>query len=157
MSPLQPENRHGRRLDRWAGGLFLVAATIHGGLAPEHFSEWWGYGLFFLLSGVLQAVWGLAFLTDAVNPRDAGPKWRPMRTAMLVLGIAGTLVTWILYVASRTIGVPVGPAAGEVEGVAPIDVVSKAVEGALLVVLLVLLQRHLRAPAGRPDDGAERT
>lgn len=134
-----------------------MAAAIHGGLAPDHFAEWWGYGLFFLLAGILQAVWGLAFLTDAVNPRDAGAHWHGMRTGLLVLGVAGTVLTWALYVASRTVGVPWGPEAGAVEEVAPIDLVSKLVEAILLAVLLVLLRRHLRTPARGPDDGAEGT
>lgn len=132
-----------RRLECWAGFFFFIAAAAHGFLSPAHFEEWWGYGIFFAVAGVIQAVWGLALFTHAINPKDSGAKWRPLTTGLYVLGILGNLFTMILYVVSRTYGVPFfGPEAGVVEAVAPVDVVTKAAEGAAVILLAILLKRH---------------
>lgn len=130
-------------LEAVAGWLFIAAGAIHGVVTPAHFDEWVGYGLFFLFASVLQVVWGLALLTNAINPEDAGPRWHAWKTGVYVLGILGTIATIILYVITRTVGIPYfGPEAGEVEGVGFLDVLSKLVELALVGILFVLLQRH---------------
>ena len=35
-----------------AAALSLIASLVHVWIMPEHFAEWWGYGLFFLISAV---------------------------------------------------------------------------------------------------------
>jgi len=136
-------------LERWAGALFLVAAGAHGFLTPAHFEEWWGYGLFFLFASALQAVWGLALLTHAINPKDAGPHWRRMTTGVYGLGILGSVVAITVYVVTRTVGIPgLGPEGITREPeVGIIDVVTKAAEAVTVVLLAVLLRRHLARPA----------
>ncbi|MCA1819300.1 MAG: hypothetical protein LC620_04495 [Halobacteriales archaeon] len=132
-------------MEKWAGVLFVVAAGAHGFLAPEHFAEWWGYGLFFIFASALQAVWGLALLTNAINPKDSGPRWRRLKTGFLVLGILGNVTTIVLYVVTRTVGIPLaGPQAGVVEEVAVVDIFTKVVEGATVFLLVAILLR-LRA------------
>src|SRR5215217_7330059 len=37
-----------------AAALSLLAGLIHLWVAPEHFEEWWGYGVFFLVAGAVQ-------------------------------------------------------------------------------------------------------
>jgi hypothetical protein len=121
----------------------MAAGGIHGLLIHQHFQEWWGYGLFFLAATTLQGVYGLALLTDAINARDFGPRWRRAKRAMYVLGITGNLALIALYTVTRTVGIPFfGPEAGRVEPVAPIDVVSKVLETALIVLLAMLLLRR---------------
>ena len=163
MSPPQSRAGTGRGLEVAAGLLFLLAAGAHGSLTAEHFAEWWGYGLFFLFSGALQAVWGLALLTRAINPKDSGVHWHRLLTWFYVLGIAGNLFTIVLYVVTRTYGIPFfGTQAGEVEAVAPIDVVTKIAEAVTVVLLIILLRRHRRQPseveppAQGPKDGTHR-
>ncbi len=135
--------------ERAAGVLSLVAGGIHGGVTPEHFSEWWGYGLFFIFAGAAQILFGLAILTDAFNPKDTGPDWRRWMWWAYVAGIVGNVLIIALYVVTRTVGIPLlGPEAGEVEPVAPIDIVSKATEVALIVTLLVLLWRERGIASG---------
>jgi len=139
------------RLERVAGSLSLAAGFIHGGVAPQHFAEWWGYGLFFLGAALAQAVYGLALLTDAVNERDFGAGWRRLRRNVYVAGIVGNLAIVALYVVTRTTGIPFfGPEAGEVEEVAFIDVVSKVAELALVGILFVLLRRARTAAGAEP-------
>jgi hypothetical protein len=126
-----------RRLERTAGALSLAAALIHGGLAPAHFSEWWGYGLFFAAAAAAQAVFGLLLLTRGLQV--AGRSWEDLRPLVYAAGIAGNLAIMLLWLVTRTVGIPwLGPEAGTVEGIGPIDTASKILEGALVVLLLRL-------------------
>ena len=47
-----------------------------------------------------------------------------------------------MWVVSRTVGIPLGPAAGEVEGMGALDVISTATEVALVVLLMGLLNLY---------------
>ena len=131
------------RVRRWAGACSLAAGLVHGGVAPAHLDEWWGYGLFFLVAATCQFILGLALLTDAINPKDTGPSWLAWRRRMCVAGIAGNVAIMALYGVTRTVGIPLlGPEAGAVEAVAPIDVVSKALEAAVIGLLIALARSH---------------
>jgi hypothetical protein len=141
------------RLARWAGGLSIGAAAAHGGVSVEHFAEWWGYGLFFVVAATAQMVLGLALLTNAVNPKDAGPSWRGMWSTMVWAGIIGNLAIILLYTVTRTVGIPFfGPQSGAVEEVSGIDAITGVMEMVTVVILARMLQRgpeHLAA-AGSP-------
>jgi hypothetical protein len=138
------------RLERWAAWASFGSAAVHAALIHEHAEEWWGYGLFFGLSALAQVVLGLALLTDAVNPRDTGPRWASIRRGVYWLGLLGTLALLVLYAITRTAGIPwFGPAAGEVEAVSAIDLVAKAFELVAAGALVLLL----RMP--KTDDPAE--
>lgn len=131
-----------RLLERWAGGLSLAAGAVHGLVAPAHFEEWWGYGMFFVIATLAQAVYGLALLTGPVDRPLAAKE----RRALYGWGIVGNLAVVALFVVTRTTGIPFfGPEAGVVAEVRALDVVSKAAEIALVVVLARLLARTPRA------------
>ena len=72
--------------------LALVAASMHVWAMPEHFEEWWGYGVFFLVVAVAQGAYGVAVL------RRPGP-------SLFLLGSAGNLAVAVLYVVTRTVGI----------------------------------------------------
>jgi hypothetical protein len=111
--------------------LSLIAALIHVWVMPEHFAEWWGYGLFFLVVALAQALFAVAIL-------------RVPSPTLVWLGILGNLAIIVLWLITRTIGIPVfGPHEGEVEEVGLIDVASKVVE-ALLVIDLAMLLRTMQ-------------
>ncbi len=149
-----PAARLFRRREVLAGVLQLGAAAAHGGLAPEHLAEWWGYGLFFLAAAGAQAVLGLALVTRAVNERDAGPSWWRLRRAMLLAGVVGNLLILTLYAVTRTVGIPwFGPSAGEVEAVAPIDLLTGAAEAVSVALLALLLRSSWMPPASEPPRG----
>lgn len=135
-----PASAHDRAR-RLAGALSLLAAFVHGGLTPEHFTEWWGYGAFFAVAATAQALLGLALLLDAVpDPRARRAVWR--------LGLVGQLLLVAMYVLTRTVGIPlVGPSAGSIEEVAPIDVLAVGME--LACAGLLAWVSFARAPAGR--------
>ena len=116
---------------------------------PEHLASWWGYGLFFVAAALAQLVFGLLLLTQGFEPGRM-PPWPILRGRVYLAGIAGNLAIMALWVVTRTVGVPAGPEAGEVEPVGLLDGVSKALETGLVVILAVLWRRHLavaRVPA----------
>lgn len=125
-----------RQATAWAS---IVAGLAHGGLAPAHFEEWWGYGLFFAVAAAAQALFGLAVLTDAA-PSPAA------RRGVLLAGAVGHALVAALYVWTRTVGVPLlGPEAGEVEGVGGIDVVVLLLEAVTVAGAAWLLASGRRA------------
>lgn len=131
-----------RRLQRAAAALSVVAGALHLMAGPEHFEEWWGYGVFFLGAAVAQAGYGLVLWTEGV---EGWGGWLAVRRHVYLVGIAMTLAIVVLWVVSRTVGVPVGPEAFEPEGIGPLDLSSKAIE-----IVLVLLLARLWWMAGRP-------
>ena len=107
--------------------LSLIAALIHLWVMPEHFDEWWGYGTFFLVCAVAQAIYAPLLLV------------RPNRTIIL-LGIAGNSAIVLLYLCTRVVGIPIfGPEVWEVEGVGIIDLCATSSEAAMVVALGALL------------------
>ena len=103
-----------------------AAAGIHLGVAPQHFAEWWGYGTFFVLAALGECAL-VALL--ALRPRA----W------VVQAGIWATLATMLMYLLSRTAGIPLGPATGVVEPVELPGLAATAAEGALVIVLCGLL------------------
>jgi hypothetical protein len=109
----------------------LVAGLIHLWVTPEHFEEWWGYGVFFLVAAAAQIGYVPVLLL------------RPSRT-VLVLGIAGNSAIVLLYLLTRVVGIPLlGPEAGEVESVGAIDVCATVSEAAIVIAFGVLLMRRV--------------
>ncbi|MCA1728491.1 MAG: hypothetical protein LC751_03450 [Actinobacteria bacterium] len=120
-----------KRILHAAAALSLLAALIHLWVMPEHFEEWWGYGTFFLISATAQGFYGAALL-----------RW-PSRP-LLLLGIGGNLSIIVLYLLTRTVGIPFfGPGAGEVEGVGVADLWATTAELALVGLLGALLLKNL--------------
>jgi hypothetical protein len=114
-----------------AAALSLVAALIHLWVMPEHFQEWWGYGAFLLVASSAQLLYVPLLL-----------RW-PNRTVVLLLGIAGNLAIVVLYLLTRTVGIPFfGPEAGEVEGVGFVDVCATTSELGIAVALSAALLRE---------------
>lgn len=123
--------------------LSAIAGIIHLGVVPEHMREYVPYGVFFVVVGLLQLV-GSRFLLR-----------RPEVRWYLATAIGnGALV--LLWVTSRTAGLPVGPMPWSAEQVGLLDVVSTVLEVALVfgsVVLLVTLGREEPWPSDDSDLG----
>lgn len=124
-----------------AAGLSFVAGLIHWIVTPEYLSQWWGYGYFFIWAGLSQMVFGFAiFLLPAFAPADAR-RGAIMRT-LLFVGAVGNTAIILLYVVTRTLGVPfVGPAANVILPVTARSLIATASE-VILVVLLIILARQ---------------
>ncbi len=71
---------------------------------------------------------------------------RPSRT-VFIAGIVGTGIVILLWVWTRTVGIPLpGPGAGKKEAIATIDLAAKAVELALVVLLVALMRDDALSP-----------
>jgi hypothetical protein len=110
--------------------LSLLAALIHLWVVPEHLEEWWGYGAFFSICAGAQGLYALGLLRRPGRP-------------LLLLGVAGNLSIVILWLVTRTTGIPLGPHAGEAEVVGALDLACTLAEVGIVVGLGVLVMRGL--------------
>src|SRR5215208_1784129 len=83
----------GRERTLYAAALSLLAALLQLWVTPEHFEEWWGYGAFFVVAAAAQ----ILYVPIVVL-------W-PTRIVLLG-GIAGNLAIVVLYLLTRTVGIP---------------------------------------------------
>jgi hypothetical protein len=140
-----------RRSRVCAGGLSIAAALVHGVVSGGHAGEWWGYAAFFVVAALAQGIFGLLLL-GAPWQYDAGGRYDPLRGAPVAVslytaGIAGNLVLVLVYLVTRTVGIPLlGPEAGEVESVGADGVIANTSELALIACLIGLR----RATGGSP-------
>lgn len=124
-----------------AVALTVVAASMHAWAMPEHFGEWWGYGVFFLLVAAAQGFYGVALL------RRAGP-------SLFLLGIAGNLAVVVLYIVTRTVGIPFfGPHAGVVEELGVLGLSATVIEVTLVIALVASLRFARRQGASDSIQG----
>lgn len=149
-------------LARWGARLSALAGIVHMLAMPEHLREWWGYGAFFLVAAGAQLYYAMAMLCIAHDARSLGagarhpaPGWTWSTRSLIGAGIAGNAAIIALYVVTRTVGIPaLGPAAGQVEPVTPLSVVSKGAELALVGVLAAMLASRAAGRAGAGEPGA---
>jgi hypothetical protein len=133
-------------MEKLVGVCVIVSGSAHGLVTQDHFQEWWGYGVFFLVTSICLIGFGLALITDAIDPRYMPGDVDSVRRVMYAVGAIGNVSILALYLLTRTVGIPLGPGSGSVESVGVIDVVAKAAEllaVAGLAVLLVKTRRHL--------------
>lgn len=123
-----------------AAGLSLLAGLIHLWVAPEHFGEALGSGLFMVIAGGFQIVTGLLLILH------------PSRLLILVM-VAGTLAVLFIFAVAYTVGLPVGPMPGKPEELGSAVIISKLTELTLLGALLLLL-RHAADRTARPAKHA---
>lgn len=92
------------------------AGVIHFAVATPHVREWWGFGVFFVVSGWAQLAW------SAVAPRRSDPR------LSLWVGLTGNLVVVAVWAVSRTRGLPFGPEPDQAESIGAPDLVATALE-----------------------------
>ena len=106
------------------------AAVIHFAVLGEHWREWWGYGFFFGVAAWLQLAWAVALLSRASS-------------RLLVSGAVANLAIALLWLVTRTGGVPAGPAFGEAEAATFPDLLATAFEVTLGPAALAIAALHL--------------
>jgi hypothetical protein len=124
--------------------LSLGAAAIHFAVIPEHFEEYWLFGVFFAGLGWYQALWAVLYVL-----RPA-----PLLGLTALLVNAGTVALWVW---TRTVGLPIGPEAGELEPAGALDLAATAFEIAIVVGLagsLASARRLTESSAGSPVRAA---
>jgi hypothetical protein len=108
------------------------AAAIHFAVTNAHFNEWWGFGVFFFLAGWVQLLWAAI----AVRVHSRG---------LLSIGLVGNTAVVVLWLATRTVGLPFGPEPGETESLGRADAIATGFELAAALCCLVLLARPVAA------------
>lgn len=107
-----------------AAACSLGAAVIHLAVIGDHLEQYAWFGLAFAVLATFQVAWSIAYVM--------GPS--PALAAAAILVNVGTPLVWLW---SRTIGLPVGPNVGVPEAVGTADLISTVLELALVCVLLV--------------------
>ncbi len=107
-----------------AAGLSLAAAAIHFAVIESHFDEFALYGYAFIGLAWFQAIWAQVYLLRGGR-----------RLAILGAAVnAGVVVVWLI---SRTVGLPFGPEAGVPQPIGFADMVATSFEVLLVGVLAV--------------------
>lgn len=122
-----------RELEVDAAVLAIAAGLIHAVAAVGHVTEYWLFAVFFALLAAAQLVWG------ALVYRGASRR-------LLVAGAWGSAAVALLWLVSRTVGLPLGSHAGTPEAAGPLDVLATLDEQVTVAIVVGLL----RFPRLRP-------
>jgi len=114
-----------------ACAISAAAGVIHAVAMVDHFDHHWSYGVFFLLVTYFQVLWAVWVYRHSSDRRA------------LTAGAIGSIAVSAVWLVSRTVGVPLGPEAGDPEGIGAMDLVA-TLDQLVLASLLVTLLR----PAG---------
>jgi hypothetical protein len=117
----------------------IAAAGVHFVVMPEHFEEATLYGTFFLVAATSQLVYA-AYVLLRPSP------------AVLGAGALGNLAIVALWLVTRLVGIPLGPAAGSTESFGGLDVLAAVFELTTAVAAFALIRkprwpRNLMNPA----------
>ncbi len=124
--------RGGLRLRLAAAFFTLGPAIIHFAVVPEHLVAYMPYGVFLFFVGLAQ----LGLVT--------GLLLRPS-PFILLGGAAGTLGVIAIWMASRTVGIPIGPDSQLREPIGLPDLFTSLLEY-IAAVLMLLADRRLETP-----------
>ena len=136
----------GLSLRSWVAILSLVASLLNVLAATEIMNEWWMYGAMFFLIAGFEAFYLFILLFAPWQYDNTGarrPDLEPQGLGFYVAGIVGLVITIVLYLATRTTGVPfLGASAQAFHAIRPLDLVTRALEMVLIVLLARLIQRR---------------
>lgn len=114
-----------------AAALSLVAAIVHVSVCPEHFKEAVLYGVFFACTSTAQFGWAALALTRKLS-------W------LAPAGLLGNASLVLLWAVTRTVGVPLGPGAGEVERIGVLDIVATTCELGVVALCVVAIRHYVQ-------------
>lgn len=106
--------------------LAVAAGLIHASALLDHLREYLLFGLFFAVVAPAQIAWGLE-----VGLRPA-PRW-------LALGAALNAAIALIWLQTRTLGLPFGPDPWQAEGVGTLDVAATLDELAIAALVFITL------------------
>ena len=141
-----PDNK---RLLTWTAILSVGALLAHAIDAPDHLSEWWGYGTFFIIIASFQFFYGIAlFLQPWRYDEEGGLRSNPDRGGRpyFILGIVLTAAVPAIYIVTRTTGMPFFGPAAIVEPVTPLSLLPSLECLPLMYCHLLLLNRIADSP-----------
>ena len=130
-----------RELEVDAAVLAIAAGLIHAVAAVTHFGEYWLFGSFFAVLAVAQVAWGALV-------------YRGAERSLLVVGAWASAGVALLWLVTRTVGLPIGPHAGHPQTVGPLDALATLDELAIVLLVLALVRwPSLRPRASRCAPG----
>ncbi len=139
-----------RRIVNWTAILSILALVAHAIDAPDHLTEWWGYGTFFVVIAAFQFFYGLALFLRPWRYDDDGnvrPNADRYGRPYFILGTILTASVIIIYIVTRATGMPfLGPDAIK-EPVTPLSLVPPLECVPLLYCHILLLLRTRVSPS----------
>ena len=143
-----------KRLLYWAAGLSIFSLIAHAIDAPDHLQEWWGYGAAFVVIASFQFFLGISLFLRPWSYDDEGNVrggnndlfGRPY----YILGITLSAAIVILYLITRTTGMPFLGTDASVEPVTPLSLVPPAVNLPLIYCFAALALKSRSAPKEKP-------
>ncbi|MEA3019513.1 MAG: hypothetical protein QOI47_1037 [Actinomycetota bacterium] len=120
----------------------VITAAIHVAVVPEHLREWPAAAVVFVALAALEGLLAVAVLA------------RPSRS-LLRWGTALSVASAVLWLMSRTVGLPLGPEAFSAEALGAPDVIATSLEvlTALLFVTLLARPHAIATPAWAGANG----
>jgi hypothetical protein len=127
------QNSLTKNLVAWSAMMTVLAGVIHLWIIPEHWAHAPAHGLFFLVVGIAQIIWGFAL-------------WHQPSKRLYYIGVlmAGWLI--VLYGITRWLPAPFGHGP---EGFDTISLVCKLCEALGMITLGILIFQGLLLNAGR--------
>ena len=116
--------------------LSMAVAAVHFAVMGEHFAEYVAFGVFFSVVAWSQALWAVGLIV------------LPSRRLLLV-GLVGNALVILVWLCSRTTGLPIGPEPGAPEAAAFVDVLSTILEVAIVAGTAMLVLRGGPTPSVR--------
>lgn len=106
-----------------ACAISAAAGAVHALAMVDHFGHYWLYGVFFLVVTYFQILWAIRIYR------------RPDDRRALAAGAIASIAISIVWLVSRTTGIPLGPDAGKPEKIGALDLVA-TVDQLVLVGLI---------------------
>ena len=138
-----------RQIVNWTAVLSVLALVAHAVDAPDHLTEWWGYGTLFVIIAAFQFFYGLAlFLRPWRYDEDGNlrPNADRYGRPYFVLGTVLTASVISMYIVARTTGMPFFGPDARVERVTPLSLVTP-LECIPLMYCHILLLSRTRIPS----------
>jgi len=118
------------------GALSIVTGVLHAKAMADHVSHDWRFGAFFAVLSCWQTAWGVRAYRVQLSRRT------------LLAGAWVNVAVVAIWLISRTVGMPIGPWAGEAEAIGLIDVMASLDELVIVAMVASLVSGSARrAPA----------
>jgi hypothetical protein len=115
------------------GALSIVTGVLHAKAMVDHASHYWPFGVCFGLLTCWQTGWGVRAYRAQLSRRA------------LVAGAWVNVAVVLVWLTSRTVGVPIGPWAGEPEALGMIDIMA-SLDELVIVAMVASLVSATRLP-----------
>lgn len=113
----KPQNKPGTQISsssvqhlvRWAAILSIGALICHAIDVPDHLTEWWGYSAYFVTAAAFQFFYGFGLFLQPWRYNETGDlRDNPdsFGRPYFILGLVLTASIVILYIITRTTGIP---------------------------------------------------